>query len=102
MNVDHYFFNLEWFKYTGSRSSVGSESDCRSRGHDFNPSLVRYLDIDLELIGPQCEKTCLRRFANTKAQTSLRIHEDWSAPLLFAYRKVSYLDLLRAKFQFTS
>ena len=33
----------------------------------------------------------------TKAQTSLRIGAVWSVPLLFAYWKVSYLDLLQAK-----
>ena len=38
----------------------------------------------------------------TKTQTSLRIRAVWSAPLLFAYRKVSYVDLLHAKFQFSS
>ena len=38
----------------------------------------------------------------TKAQTSLCIPAVWSASLLFAYCKVSYLDLLRAKFQLSS
>ena len=38
----------------------------------------------------------------TKTQTSLRICAVWSAPLLFAYCKVSYIDLLHAKFQFSS
>ena len=38
----------------------------------------------------------------TRAQTSLRISAVWSAPLLFTYWKVPYLDLLRAKFQFSS
>ena len=38
----------------------------------------------------------------TQAQTSLRIHAVWSAPLLFAYWKVSYLELLKGKFQFSS
>ena len=42
-------------------------------------------------------------FATTRAQTSLHIHAVWSAPLLFANWKVySYLDLLQAKFQFSS
>ena len=35
-----------------------------------------------------------------KVQTSLCIPTVWSAPLLFAYWKGCYLDLLRAKFQF--
>ena len=34
----------------------------------------------------------------TKAQTSLRIRTDWSAPLLFSYWKISYLNLLQVKF----
>ena len=38
----------------------------------------------------------------TQAQTSLRIHADWSAPLLFVFWKVSYLNLLGAKFQLPS
>ena len=33
-------------------------------------------------------------------QTSLCMRADWSAPLLFAFWKVSYLNLLQAKFQF--
>ena len=37
----------------------------------------------------------------TNAQTSLRIRAVRSVPLLFIYWKVSYLDLLRAKFQFS-
>ena len=36
----------------------------------------------------------------TKAQTSLRILAEWSAPLLFTYWKESYLNLPPAKFQF--
>ena len=38
----------------------------------------------------------------TKAQTNLRVHADRLAPMIFAYWEVSYLDLLRAKFQFSS
>ena len=33
-----------------------------------------------------------------QAQTSLHIRAVWSAPLLFAFWKVSYLGLLQAKF----
>ena len=47
-------------------------------------------------------KPVFRGLQTTQAQTSLRIRAVWSAPLLFAYWKVSYLDLLRAKFQFSS
>ena len=38
----------------------------------------------------------------TKEQTSLCIRAVWSAPLLFAYCKVSYPGLIQAKFQFSS
>ena len=44
-------------------------------------------------------------FANNKGvdyPRSLRIHEVWSAPLLVAFPKVVSLDLLRAKFRFSS
>ena len=37
-----------------------------------------------------------------KAQTSLRICADWSAPLFLAYSKVSYLNLLKPKLKFFS
>ena len=37
-----------------------------------------------------------------KAQTSQRIRAVWSAPLLVAYCKVSYLDVLQAKIYFSS
>ena len=50
--------------------------------------------------GPRHEKTYLRWVVNNK--TSLRIRAVWSAPLLFAYWKVSYINLLQAKFQFSS
>ena len=42
---------------------------------------------------------CLR---TTKAQTSLRIRTVWSAPLLFAFWKVLYVNFLQVKFQFSS
>ena len=51
--------------------------------------------------GPRCEKPCLRSFA-TQAQTSMRIRADWSAPLLFDNWKEPYLNLLQAKFQYSS
>ena len=41
-------------------------------------------------------------YRTTKAQTSLRISANWSALLLFAYQKKSYLDLIWAKFQYSS
>ena len=51
----------------------------------------------LLLYGPRPEKTCLRGWRTTKAQTSLFIRAVWSAPLLFAYWKVSYKNFLQAK-----
>ena len=41
-------------------------------------------------------------FADNKAQTSLHIHADRSAPLLFTFWKVSYLNLQPVKFQLSS
>ena len=38
----------------------------------------------------------------TKAQTGLCICSVLLAPLLFAYWKVSYLDMVRVKFQFSN
>ena len=38
----------------------------------------------------------------TKVLTSLRIRADLSAPLLFAFWKVPYVNLLQVKFQFSS
>ena len=44
----------------------------------------------------------LTYFANNTAQTNLRIHTVRSVPLLFAYWKLSYVNLLQVKFQFSS
>ena len=38
----------------------------------------------------------------TKGQTRLHIHAVWSGPLLYAYWKVSYQNMLQVKFQFSS
>ena len=51
-------------------------------------------------LGLDARKPVFRGLWKTKAQTSLRIWADLSAPLFFAYWKVSYLELLQAKFQF--
>ena len=51
-------------------------------------------------MGLDMRKPVFGGLRTTQAQISLRIRAVWSAPLLFAYRKVSYLDLLQAKFQF--
>ena len=69
----------------------------------FLPKCSENLPSSLDITyGPWCEETCLRLFAKAKAQTSLCIRAVWSAPLLFAYWKVSYIDLLQAKCQFSS
>ena len=51
---------------------------------------------------PWREKTCLRGLRTTQAQTSLRISAVWSAPLLFAFWKVLYVNLLQMKYKFSS
>ena len=57
----------------------------------------------LEHMGLDARKPVFEGLRKTKALTSLRIRTDWSAtPLLFAYWKVSYLNLLQAKFQVLS
>ena len=63
---------------------------------------IRYtIDIQYQM-GLDAGKPVFGGLRTTKAQTSLRIRAVWSAPLFFAYWKVSYLDLLRPKFQFSS
>ena len=47
-------------------------------------------EICCSLYGPRCEKPCLQCLP-TKAQTSLGILEDWSAPLLFWQSTISKL-----------
>ena len=51
-------------------------------------------------MGLDARKPVFRGLRATKAQTSLRICADWSAPLLFAFWKVPYLNLLQAKINF--
>ena len=55
----------------------------------------------LGLYGPQCRKPVFLGMQTIKEQTSLHVCAVWSAPLLFAYCNVSYLNLLQAKFQFS-
>ena len=50
-------------------------------------------------MGLNARKPIFGGFRTAKAQTSLHIHADWSAPFLFSYWKVQYLDLVQAKFQ---
>ena len=59
--------------------------------------------MGLDSSGPRPNQTRLWGFLRpTKAQTSLRLSADRSVPLLFAYWKVSYLNLLQSKFQYSS
>ena len=53
-------------------------------------------------MGLDMRKPVFRGLRTTKAQTSLRIRTVLSAPFLFAFWKVLYLSLLRAKFQISS
>ena len=65
-------------------------------------TFVGFFKIKIGTNGPRREKPCLRWLSTTKAQTSMRIRAVWSAPLSFAYWKVSYLDMHQAKFLFSS
>ena len=53
------------------------------------------------MMGLDTRKPVFGGLQTAKVQTSLRIRAVWSAPLLFAYWKVSYLYLLQAKFQYS-
>ena len=53
-------------------------------------------------MGLNAKKSVFGGLRTTKAQNSLRIHADWSAPSLFAFWKLSYLNLLQVEFQFSS
>ena len=48
-------------------------------------------------VGLEARKHVFGYLQTTKGQTSLHIVAVWSAPLLFAYWKVSHLDLLQGK-----
>ena len=62
-------------------------------------AVPKYVNIcHTDYFGIDARKPVFGDLRTTKAQTSLHIHADWSAPLLFAFWKVSYLNLLRAKF----
>ena len=53
-------------------------------------------------MGLDARKPVIEGLRTTKVQTSLHIHADCSVPLLFAFWKVSYLNLPQVKFQFSS
>ena len=57
--------------------------------------LANYMGLD-------ATKPAFRGMRTTQAQTSLRIRTVWSAPLLFAFWKEPYVNLLQVKFQFSS
>ena len=56
----------------------------------------------IDYMGLDARKPVFGELGTTQAQTSLRISADWSAPLLFAFQKVLYVNLLQVKFQFSS
>ena len=67
------------------------------RRHAFSPYYSKIMAAIIYLqeviFGPRREKTCLLGFRTTKTQTSLSIRSVWSAPLLFAFCKVSMCKL---------
>ena len=67
-----------------------------------NPQALANICVNVIRDGSRREKTCIRGLRTTKAQTRLRSRTVWSAPLLFACRKVSCIDLLQANFQYSS
>ena len=54
------------------------------------------------LYGQRRDKTCLGDLWTTQVQISLCIRTVWSVPVLFSVWKVSYVNLLQVKFQFSS
>ena len=73
----------------------------RNKFNKFNNTRAWVLD-SIYHMGLDARKTVFRGLRTTKAQTRLRIPAVWSAPLLFTFWKVSYINLLQAKFQFSS
>ena len=61
----------------------------------------RLISIFLPKIGRRREKTCHRGFANKSASQPAH-RAVGSAPLFFAYIKVSYQHFIQGKFQFSS
>ena len=59
------------------------------------PKLKKHAGLD-------ARKPVFGGLGTTQAQTSLPIRAVRSAPLLFAFWKVSYVNLLQVKFQFSS
>ena len=67
-----------------------------------NPDLVQEKEKLHPKMGLVAIKPVFGGLRTTKAQTSLRIRAVLSVPLLFAFWKVLYLDLLPAKYQFST
>ena len=69
----------------------------------FRPKIYTIYGSSIGIImGLVARKPVFGGLRITKAQTSLRVRAVWSAPLLFAYWKVSYLYLLQGNFRFSS
>ena len=54
------------------------------------------------LYGRNARKPVFEGLQTIQVQTSLRIRADWSASLLFAFWKASYVNLLQMKFKISS
>ena len=70
--------------------------------HAILVSKCIYYTFRRNTFGPRRKKICLRGLQIANAQSSLYIHGVYSSPLFFTLWKISYLNLLRAKFQFSS
>ena len=71
--------------------------------HSFNfldSYLVQFLFELIQMMSAR--KPVLGGLRTTQAQISLRIRTIRSEHLLFAFRKVSYVDFLQMRFQFSS
>ena len=86
---------LETYRDPAKTSAIGQVLCYLPFTHPYNYNI-------LLPYGPRHEKPVFGGLRTTKAQTSLRIRTVWSVPLLFAYWKVSFLDLLQAKFHISS
>ena len=69
---------------------------------DYTCTINTKISCAGSLFGLDARKPVFGGSWTTQAQTNLRIPAVWSAPLLFAFWKVLYVNLLQAKFQFTS
>ena len=74
--------------------SPEEDAFCLTKNENIFVSLQKHLGLN-------ARKPVFGGLRTTKAQISLRICAVWSAPLIFAYWNVGYLDLLRAKFQYS-